>query len=136
MVEGQPREINQQRQPETVAPLTVTLSEPAQKRVLLILKSRLPVLTKAEVSGAWTFNPNRPELITGLDETRNVTMQIAKNLGEEIDPLSALEMGLTPLVPQGQLEQWANMDAKEPWDQEIKNKAQYFLSKNPPEAKP
>jgi hypothetical protein len=29
MVEGQPRENNQQRQPEKVAPLTLTLSETA-----------------------------------------------------------------------------------------------------------
>jgi hypothetical protein len=50
--------------------------------------------------------------------------------------VSALYMGLTDLLPAGQLEQWANMDVKDQWDQPVKAKAQYFLSKKPPEAKP
>jgi hypothetical protein len=84
--------------------------------------------TNAETSGSFA---DRPEVITQLDETRNVTTQIAKSLRHEIDPLSALYMGLTDLLPAGQLEQWANMDVKDQWDQPVKAKAQYFLSKNP-----
>jgi hypothetical protein len=45
--------------------------------------------------------------------------------------VSALYMELTDLLPAGQLEQWANMDVKDQWDQPVKAKAQYFLSKNP-----
>src|SRR5688572_7589561 len=101
MTERQPTEIN--RQPEKVAPpLTVTLPEIAQQGVLRALKDHLRSATRAEVLGV----EDRPEVIAQIDEARKVTMQIANNLGEEIDPLSALNMGLNDLIPAGQLEQW------------------------------
>jgi hypothetical protein len=74
--------------------------------------------------------------IAQLDETRNVTMQIAKSLGVKINPLSAINMGLTDLLPEGKLEEWANMDAKFAGDVSVIDKAKYFLNKKPPEAKP
>jgi hypothetical protein len=135
MVEKQPREINQQANPETVAPLTVTLSETAQRGVFRALRDHLRSATRAEVLGT----ESRPEMIARYDETRKVTTQIANNLGEEIDPLSALNMGLTDLIPTEQLEQWANVDLTNTHGNitvEDKAKARYFLRKKPPEAKP
>jgi hypothetical protein len=51
MVEEQPREINQQPQPEKVAPLTITLSETAQRGVLQNLMASLVADTNAEIGG-------------------------------------------------------------------------------------
>jgi hypothetical protein len=133
MVEKQPRDINQQPKPETVAPLTVTLSETAQRGVLRGLMQSLRTDTELETRRSFE---DRPEVIIQLDETRRVTMQIANNLGEKIDPMTSLYLGLTDLLPEGQLEQWANMDIKDQWDIPVKTKAQFFLSKNPPETKP
>jgi hypothetical protein len=132
MGEKQPLEINKSLQPEKVAPpLTVTLSEIAQIGVLLALKDHLRSATRAEVLGT----ESRPEMIARYDETRKVTTQIANNLGEEIDPLSALNMGLTDLIPAGQLEQWANVDLNDTrgnFTFEDKAIARYLLRNPPP----
>jgi hypothetical protein len=114
------------QQPEKITPLTLTLLETAQRGVLQGLMQSLRTDTNTEVDGWWEDDPQK---IAQVDETRNVTTQIAKSLKQEIDPLSALYMGLTDLLPEGQLEQWANMDIKDQWDQPVKAKAQYFLSK-------
>jgi hypothetical protein len=128
MTEGQPTEIN--RQPEKVAPLTITLSETAQRGVLQNLMISLVADTNAETRERFK---DRPDVIAEIDATRNVTTQIAQNLRKEIDPLTALNLGLTDLLPPGQLEQWAHMDKGEA---SIQAKAQYFLDKKPPQAKP
>jgi hypothetical protein len=86
MTEKKPIEIN--RQPKKVTPLTVTLSETAQRGVFMALKDHLRSATRAEALGAET----RPEFIAQHDEARKVTIQLANNLGEEINPLSALNM--------------------------------------------
>jgi hypothetical protein len=64
--------------------------------------------TIEEARGTWNDNPDK---IARLDETRNVTVQIAKSLGVEFNPLAAINMGLNDLLPDGQLEQWATMEA-------------------------
>jgi hypothetical protein len=130
MGEQQPREIRRSRQPEIVNPLTLTLSETAQRGVLQNLRESLRLNTHAETNG---YFRNRPDVLAELDETRKVAVQLVNNLGIEIHPIKALGLGLTDLLPEGQLEQFARKDQ---WRTDVVTQAQYFLEKKPPEPKP
>jgi hypothetical protein len=130
MAEKQPREIN--RHPEKVSPLTLTLSETAQRGVLRGFKSSLTSLTTAESNGVYK---DAPEILAELAELRRVTTTLAKNVGEEFSPSFALSMGLIDSLPPGLLEQVATTESND-WSFEHRAKARYFLNKKTPEANP
>jgi transcriptional regulatory protein LevR len=85
----------------------------------------LTAYTQDEVSGHYR---NKPEIVEQFDEARKVITAIAKNLGEEIDEVLALEMGLIELIPREQLEKWAQ--SKNSSEITRKERAQYFLAKS------
>jgi hypothetical protein len=80
--------------------------------------------TQDEVSGHYKNNPG---IVEQFDEARKVVTAIAKNLGEEIDEVLALTMGLIELIPREQLEKWAQ--SKNSSEITRKQRAQYFLAK-------
>jgi transcriptional regulatory protein LevR len=85
----------------------------------------LTAYTQDEVSGHYR---NNPEIVEQFDEARKVITAIAKNLGEEIDEVLALTMGLIELIPREQLEKWAQ--SKNSSEITRKERAQYFLAKS------
>jgi hypothetical protein len=116
---------------EQEKPLTLTLSKKAQEGVLGSLMYGLETFTYDEVLGRYR---NNPEIVEQVDEARKVTTAIAKNLGEEIDEVSALTMGLIEFIPREQLQKWAQ--SKIPGEITLKQRAQYFLTKESREQVP
>src|SRR5947207_1650344 len=101
-------EFPSQPTPEQVQPLTITLSAETQEGIFFLLTHGLHTNTSNEVN-----RRINPDFITELDGVRETYTQLARNLHKEIDPFSALYMGLTDLLPPRQLEAWANQPVQD-----------------------
>jgi hypothetical protein len=95
------------------AALKMTLPKGRVAKCTNVMGFDLAAYTQDEVSGHYR---NNPEIVEQFDEARKVITAVAKNLGEEIDEVLALTMGLTDLIPREQLEKWAQ--SKNPSDDE------------------
>lgn len=122
------------RSSEKIQPLTVSLSETAQRGLFYSLYSQLVDETQIEVLYGWQKEFHE-ERVAQTNEVRKVAAEIIKNLGimdgvsEQEKNMAFLYMGLVDLLPVEYLREWAIKEPVDFWDEKPIKYAKYFLDK-------